>query len=203
MSQLTFIKTYEPPKFNKKEIFRYASMNIPVCNQNIGFEKHAEISEIDNIVDECIKECESFLSYKVCYRYFPLKISDNFLDLSFASTYSSDLAKNLSGCNEIVLFAATLGIGIDRLILKYTKISPIKALLLQAIGTERAEALCDIFCKEIKGRPRFSPGYGDLPLELQKDIFYVLDCNKIGLTLNESLLMSPSKSVTAIVGLDK
>ena len=50
--------------------------------------------------------------------------------------------------------------------------------------------------------PRFSPGYGDLPLSLQRDIFRVLDCpRKIGLTLNESLLMSPSKSVTAIVGL--
>ena len=53
-------------------------------------------------------------------------------------------------------------------------------------------------------RPRFSPGYGDLPLELQKDVFRVLDCpRKIGLSLNESLLMSPSKSVTAIIGIGK
>ena len=51
-------------------------------------------------------------------------------------------------------------------------------------------------------KPRFSPGYGDLSLEMQRDIFRVLDCpRKIGLTLNESLLMSPSKSVTAIIGI--
>ena len=51
-------------------------------------------------------------------------------------------------------------------------------------------------------RSRFSPGYGDLGLEMQKDIFAVLDCpRKIGLSLNESLLMSPSKSVTAIIGI--
>jgi cobalamin-dependent methionine synthase I len=51
-------------------------------------------------------------------------------------------------------------------------------------------------------RPRFSPGYGDLPLELQTNLFKVLDCQHfIGLTLNDSMLMSPSKSVTAIVGL--
>lgn len=50
-------------------------------------------------------------------------------------------------------------------------------------------------------RPRFSPGYGDLPINMQKDIFAALDCpRKIGLSLNESLLMSPSKSVTAIIG---
>ena len=50
--------------------------------------------------------------------------------------------------------------------------------------------------------PRFSPGYGDLPLSAQKNIFAVLDPERrIGLTLNSSLLMSPSKSVTAFVGL--
>ena len=51
-------------------------------------------------------------------------------------------------------------------------------------------------------RPRFSPGYGDLPLEVQKSVFAVLDCpRKIGLSLNDSLLMSPSKSVTAFAGI--
>ncbi|MBQ5601557.1 MAG: Vitamin B12 dependent methionine synthase activation subunit, partial [Clostridia bacterium] len=70
------------------------------------------------------------------------------------------------------------------------------------------EALCDAFCADIKKEyntglePRFSPGYGDLPLSAQKNIFAVLDPERrIGLTLNSSLLMSPSKSVTAFVGL--
>ena len=90
---------------------------------------------------------------------------------------------------------------------RYTSLSPAKALFFQAIGAERIESLCDTFCAELKEnglqlRPRFSPGYGDLPLDLQKDLFRVLDCSrKIGLTLNESLLMSPSKSVTAIIGI--
>ena len=111
------------------------------------------------------------------------------------------------------MFAATVGVGIDRLITRYSIVSPARSLMLQAIGTERAEALCDLFCREIaeeKARegsvtcPRFSPGYGDLPLELQKDIFAVLDCPRyIGVSLGESLLMSPSKSVTAIVGVRK
>jgi 5-methyltetrahydrofolate--homocysteine methyltransferase len=68
--------------------------------------------------------------------------------------------------------------------------------------------LCDEFCKDIKAelnvnlKPRFSPGYGDLDLSCQKDIFKLLDCSKkIGLTLNDSLLMSPTKSVTAFVGI--
>jgi 5-methyltetrahydrofolate--homocysteine methyltransferase len=53
-------------------------------------------------------------------------------------------------------------------------------------------------------RPRFSAGYGDLPLEYQKKIFDLLDPHtQIGLTLNDSYLMSPSKSVTALIGVEK
>jgi hypothetical protein len=82
--------------------------------------------------------------------------------------------------------------------------------MLQALGSERVEALCDEFCRlmaiESKRelRPRFSPGYGDLPLELQRDIFRLLEpSRRIGVVLNDSLLMSPSKSVTAIIGIEK
>jgi hypothetical protein len=74
---------------------------------------------------------------------------------------------------------------------------------LGAIGTERIESLCDAFCNEFeKATHRVSAGYGDLPLEIQPQIFALLDCSrKIGLTLNQSLVMSPTKSVTAIFGL--
>ena len=110
----------------------------------------------------------------------------------------------------MVLFGASIGIEIDRLIAKYSRVSPLKALVFQAIGAERIERLCDEFSRDIakeKGlegktcRPRFSPGYGDLPIEMQREIFKVLDCQrKIGLTLNASMIMSPTKSVTAIIG---
>ncbi|MBR3258643.1 MAG: vitamin B12 dependent methionine synthase, partial [Eggerthellaceae bacterium] len=46
------------------------------------------------------------------------------------------------------------------------------------------------------------PGYGDLPLEVQPDLLGLLDASRrLGITLSDSLLMSPTKSVTAIVGL--
>ena len=110
-----------------------------------------------------------------------------------------------------VIFGATVGLEADRLIKRYSRLDTARAVMLQAIGAERIEALCDAFCADIEEnvaerglftRPRFSPGYGDLPLEIQRDFVRVLDCRrKIGVTLNESLLMSPSKSVTAIIGL--
>ena len=49
---------------------------------------------------------------------------------------------------------------------------------------------------------RFSPGYGDLDMAVQKDLCLVLDTGRtIGVTLTESCMMVPVKSVTAIVGL--
>ena len=163
-------------------------------------------------VGECLAEAESVLSYNVCFAETRISVKGDEIDLGFAAVRSRNLAKNLAGCGSAIIFAATVGVGIDRLIGKYNRLSPSKAVLLQAIGSERVEALCDAFESEIKSelkeargklafRPRFSPGYGDLSLELQRDIFTLLDCpRQIGVTLGDSLLMSPSKSVTAIIG---
>ena len=172
-------KTYDAPPVDRREILRYAGVR-------------GDAPEVESILEECLKEAEDKLIYKVCYGEFSVSFFD--------SVISEGLRKHLEGCNKAVIFAATVGIGIDRLIARYASVSPTKSLLFQAIGAERIEALCDEFNSEFGGS-RFSPGYGDLPLEFQKEIFKVLDCPKrIGLTLNESMLMSPTKSVTAIIG---
>ena len=189
-----YVKNYPAPEFNRKEILRYAGVK-------------GDISEIHALIDECIKELDDRVTYKVCYSEYPVAILGDEVDLTFTAVMSKDLAKNRKNCNRFVLFAATVGIGIDRLIAKYNALSPTKALMFQAIGAERIESLCELFHREIKQdckavKPRFSAGYGDLPIEIQKDIFTVLNCSKnIGVTLNESLFMSPSKSVTAIIGI--
>lgn len=167
--------------------------------------------EVMALLRATIEEAEGCFSHRVCAMECPVRIDGDKIDLGFAEIASQDLAKALSGCKCAIIFAATVGMGIDRLIAKYTRLSPARALALQALGTERIEALCNAFCRDREAeyresgmtlRRRFSPGYGDLPLTLQSDIFQVLNCPKhIGLTLNDSLLMSPTKSVTAIVGL--
>lgn len=192
-----FLKTYEVPEISRREVLRYAGVR-------------GEAPELEEILDDCINEADGKLTYKVCYREFPVSENDGVLNLGFCETSSEALKKNLCGCESIVLFGATVGIELDRLIAKYSRLSPAKALFLQSLGAERIESLCDLFNSEItlekaklgfKTRPRFSPGYGDFPLETQREIFKVLDCaKKIGLTLNESMLMSPTKSVTAIIG---
>ena len=193
-----YVNFYDAPDFNRREILRYAGVR--------------ELTdEIEALTEECISLADGKAAFKVCYAEFPVTLCEDGVDLGFTRVNSATLKKVLSGCACAVVFAATVGIELDRLVARYSSLSPAKALMLQAIGAERIECLCDLFCADIESaagirgenvRPRFSPGYGDLPLELQRDIFAVLDCpRKIGLTLNESLLMSPAKSVTAIVGI--
>lgn len=179
----------EIPHVNRREAFRYAG----------AVEDAAQTA----IFDSCLAEIMPELSYKIVWEEYPVSYAGDLLDLTFAKTVSSDLRINLGGAEKIILFAATVGIAPDRLSMKYSRVSPIRSLFIEAIANERIEALCDKFTSQFENRrPRFSPGYGDLSLELQRDIVRVLDSRRqIGLTLNDSLLMTPTKSVTAIIGI--
>ena len=122
---------------------------------------------------------------------------------------SKDLARNLRDCSQIVLFAATLGPQCDQLIRRAQVKDQVKAAVFQATGAMYIEKCVDLLNEKIKQdaeeqgkttRPRYSPGYGDLSLDVQKSFFRLLPCQRIGLTLMDTLVMSPEKSVTAFVG---
>ena len=187
-------RTLPPPPISRQEILRYAR------SPEAGEETLLLLADV-------LEEAKEAFSYRVAFRPLPLFLSGDECRLGNVIWHSKSLSEALAGCKEAVVFAASVGFEIDRLITKYTRLSPAKALMLQAIGTERVEALCDAFCADLAReygplRSRFSPGYGDLPLLCQKDIFSLLDCpSTVGILLNESLLMSPSNSVTAIVGI--
>lgn len=130
-----------------------------------------------------------------------------FADIDFCS---QDLGRNLSSCKKIALFAATIGPQVDAMIRKAQIVSPVEAAVLQATGAMYIEKVVDLVNQRIKKeaaalglktKPRYSPGYGDVPLTMQKDFFRLLPCTRIGLSLMDTLIMSPEKSVTAFVGL--
>ena len=200
MTDTVCIRAYTAPPVDRREILRYAGVR-------------GEAADVEQLLDSCLKELEGQLTWKVCYRTVSMGdtgIAHSTVEALKASKTASD---RLESCDFAVLFAATVGLGIDRLITRYAVTSPAKALLFQAIGAERIESLCDHFCAELAReseeqgfllRPRFSPGYGDLPLTLQNDLFQLLDCpRRIGLSLGKTMLMTPTKSVTAIMGLEK
>ena len=192
---ITQTRTYDALPIRRREILRYAG-----CD--------GADAAVTELMESCLTEAADALTPQVCWQVLDVNVRDELCDFGVFSLSSRQLARNLDGCSRVILFAATVGVGIDRLITKYSRIAPSRALMLQAIGAERIEALCDAFVtgweteNRTKLRPRFSPGYGDLPLSVQKDIISLLEAPKqIGLSLNDSLLMSPTKSVTAFAGI--
>jgi len=188
------VKTYEAPKVNRREALRYAGVK-------------ESSPEMEALLDECLKLADGKLSYRVCWAEYPVAMDGEELDLGFVKLQSHSLMRNLQGCSRIVLFAATIGMEMDRLIARYARVSPAKSHMLQAVGVERIESLCDLFNDEITQaaggctRPRFSPGYGDVNITVQRDVFRALDLSKtLGIILNDNCFMVPSKSVTAIIG---
>lgn len=196
--------TYEPNKasliVNKLEIYRY-----------LGYKTGMDLpKEIENAVEEILDNVLKQSVPKVCYKYFETKVGEQ-IDFGFMSVESKALASNLENCTETVIFGATIGIYTDRQIQKEQILSPARALIYQAVGATVVEAVCDDFNEWIrqkeqeKGRvicPRFSPGYGDVSLSIQKNIVQELSLTKLaGISLTDSLLMIPEKSVTAIIGI--
>ena len=159
-------------------------------------------------LEETIAAARGRIRCRAVWRRYPLRWTQSELDLGFAVTASASLRRHLTGCHAILLFACTAGVEMDRLIARASLRSSTHGLMMHALGAERVESACDALCGMLAEAfaqetltSRYSPGYGDLPLALQRDVMNALDCGRtVGITLTDSLLMKPTKSVTAILG---
>ncbi len=190
----------EKKEMLKKEAVRY-----------LGYGRHAVDEQTSALIDRSFFDLRSVVNRKSIYRFFDLEwIDSEHICFSNVDVISKSLGRNLRGCDKIILFGATLGIGVDRMIRRKSLTDMADAVVLQACAAALLEEYCDEcqekLAKEMEKegyylRPRFSPGYGDFAIEHQKDVMRVLDCAKtIGLTMTESYMMSPTKSVTAVIG---
>ena len=198
---------YETPSLNVTEWLRYSC--IPIYEQ----ENAAKDPELAASMEKALSLISGVLSFRVGFVVIPLRWDEEGFPILPFPQKSEKLRNNLRGCDQAVLFAATIGSGIDRLIRRYEKADPKLGLLLQGIGAERVESLCDAFNRDVteiseaeggSTRLRYSPGYGDLSIEVQKAFLPLLDAERrLGITLSDSCLMAPSKSVTAIIGIER
>lgn len=197
MSVVVTTMSVELEEIPEQQVYRYMGL------QNGVFDE-----KLVTLVQEMTPQFLQSLQCKICYCVVPLEIIGNTVTLSSVSVKSKDLARNLHDCAFAVLFAATLGMPVEQQRRRAAVISPLKALVLDAMGSAAIEACCNKFCDAIAKpypeyfpRPRFSPGYGDFPIDTQEQLLSVLDASrKIGLTLSEGMLMIPQKSVTAVMG---
>ena len=178
----------------------------------LGFGRNAADGRTYELVKESFEDLDREASPKSISRIFDLDHrEDGKLVVGSMEIESRSLNRNLKGCGQVVLFGATLGAGTDRLIRRVSLTDMAKAVVLQACAAAELEEYCDQCQMEIaaelekKGlylRPRFSPGYGDFDIHFQEPLMRMLDCAKtIGLTMTDSYMMSPTKSVTAVIGI--
>ena len=123
------------------------------------------------------------------------------------------ISKHLKNAEKVAVMAVTLGIEAERLILKYQHTNMVDAVICDAVLDSIVEKVADDCEEKIKDYARennlftnfrFSPGYGDLHLDTQKNLIATLNAEKrIGLTVTDSNILLPRKSVTAVVGLFK
>lgn len=184
----------------KNEVLRY-----------LGYKKPGERDNVSDVisqkVDSCILSMHKVLKPQMVCDFFPASFLDEY------NINTMNLKKATENSSYIIIMAATIGPMVDKLILQSQKTDCSDAVILQATGAMFIESFVDSVCnnfqvvaneKGYKLKPRFSPGFGDVILDNQKFIFNLLRCTQqIGLTLNDSLIMSPEKSITAFIGIEK
>lgn len=178
--------------------------------------RYMRAREANGTILQVVSEAERLVldaaSCRACWTRIDIKkLSEDALMIGNIEMVSADLSKRLLECDEVFLFAATVGVGVDRVIRASEVKSPLLFLACDAAGSALVEELCDELCKsfdaDVKNEKkhtlkRFSAGYGDLSLEYQKQICELLDTPKnIGAALTDGVMMTPSKTVTAIVGI--
>lgn len=194
----------EIEKINRQEVLKYLSYRgseIPI--------------EINNLIDECIKEVIEISNPKYIYQIFNIDRREDkvFLENSNFELQGGDIKQLLENSSSCILLAATLGIRIEQVIRTLQIRDLAKSIIMDSCASSAVESICNQITENIrssiekKGKyttDRFSPGYGDLPIEIQKDFIGVLDARrKIGINLSSSGIMIPRKSVTAIIGISE
>ena len=179
----------------------------------LGGKAHKAPPDLSNLVDDCIAQMREASFFRQVHITFPITREIDGIALVGTDLLlrGVDIARHLSGCGQVVLLATTLGAGADALINRWKRAEPTRSLVLDACATQLIEEFCEKIQRQIWKEAansgltatwRFSPGYGDLPLDVQPGILEALNASRtIGLTCTENYILLPRKSVTALVGL--
>ena len=185
---------------NRDEVLRY-----------LGYRRQEADDAVAELADTCLEELKRCTAAKYISRTFSMDIRGACVSFGGVAVHSDMLANHLEGCREVIAFAGTLGAQVDRLIHRYSQTTMSRAVVMQAAATAMLEAYCDEWMGELgreareRGlylRAQFGPGYGDFSIAHQADMLALLDCGRrIGLTMTDSYMLTPTKSLTCLLGL--
>ena len=122
----------------------------------------------------------------------------------------TDIRRHLADCPQAILLAVTLGPMVDGQIRRAAVGDVAAGAAADALASALAEQMADAAEGQLRQwaagqglflTGRFSPGYGDWPITVQPLAADALDtARQIGLYVTDTYLMTPRKSVTALLG---
>lgn len=189
-------------KIPKDEVLRY-----------LGYKQQELNESMDELINKTIDECRNLIIPKYVYAEYQNHTEKDGVYINGTNLIlkGEDIKNHLLYAEKIFIIAATIGNKIEQKIKLYETTKLTKALILDACATTAIEEVLDQIEEKIRLDARkeglaitfrYSPGYGDLSLDIQKNIVNTLNADKtIGLTVSSHHLLFPRKSVTAIIGL--
>ncbi|MBQ8967637.1 vitamin B12 dependent-methionine synthase activation domain-containing protein [Ruminococcus sp.] len=190
----------ELDSLNKSEALRYMGYGSTAPDEKIM----SMMNEVEKTLLQVIKPC-------CIYHVFDIEARENSVAVCGTALVleGKAITEHLAGCTKCVLMAATLSAHADRVIRRYEATDMTYAVMADFLASAAVEQVCDRADEQVRKEFgefyqtwRFSPGYGDLPLDIQGSFLDVLQAQKrIGLNATENNILTPRKSVTAVIGL--
>ena len=186
----------------KDEVLRY-----------LGYKNQELSRELENRIDSLIETAKSVCSPKFTHMISDVEFNTDAIFLSGTSIQltGNDIKKHLTGAKKCIILACTLGTAFETELMRIQAKSVTDSVIFDAVGNAYIESFADS-CENKLLKPyrdggyyskyRYSPGYGDLPIELQNDILSALSAQKrIGLSVTDTNILIPRKSITAFIGI--
>lgn len=187
---------------NRKEALRY-----------LGYRNNEPDEKVTALMDECEQLIMKTAVPRYIYRILGFSTGNDGVAFDNTSLVlpGESIKKHLYKCDAAVCMAVTLSEGIDRQLRVLQLSDMAKAVVFDSMASVAVEQVCDKVEELLREEYpqyyqtfRFGIGYGDLPIQMQDAFLRVVDApRKIGLNVNSSHMLTPTKSVTAVVGLTR
>ncbi|MFR7478680.1 MAG: hypothetical protein ACLUUJ_07535 [Acutalibacteraceae bacterium] len=127
----------------RQEVYRYLGL---------GDQEPEEV--LAQKIESACAQLDAVVAPKETHLRLPLHIQDETtFFLQNHRFQSRDMVRHLQNCQEVILFAATLGTGVDQLIRRSEVLDMSMAVILQACAAEAIESWCDRCEAEISSGP--------------------------------------------------
>lgn len=192
-------KSIQVTSLNRAETLRYLQ-----CDNSIS-------EDFSKLIDDCETQILKAIQPRYLYQIFNITHLEDCVSVEGTNLrlYGNDIREHLKGCEKAILMCATISANVDRVI-RMAEISDMaKALVLDVLSSVAIENVCNQVDSIVEEEYpqyyqtwRFSAGYGDFPIDVQRDFLNALNApKKIGLCVTDTNIMTPRKSVTAVMGL--